>query len=394
MPYCPECGKSVAAKAKFCRNCGASQVEDADVPSTPMVRPSEMVLCRSCGSPLAPDEKFCGNCGAKTSDAPPAPAVSPPPAPACPSCGAPIDPAVKFCGSCGAATAKPSPAPAQAPVSPPVQAPPAASPAGYVCSACGNPLTGSEKFCGVCGSPAVAARPASPVSPPAQPASPPAGKFCGSCGAPVTVTTKFCGVCGAAVGAPAPAVPPAVPPATPAPATPSGGETVLGVIPNAKKMKMFGAAWDTYTIVVTPRRMILAQMTQAMLNAAVAEANARAKAEGKGFFGIMGDQLAASFGFGKRYEKMPPEQALLETPGNFAIENQRITAIKLKSIEKENGGMDWREFKMIIESMDGKFEYVIAEDDRFTTLLQTAYGERVKMPFGLFKAGPVRVKFF
>lgn len=157
---------------------------------------------------------------------------------------------------------------------------------------------------------------------------------------------------------------------------------------------MFGAVWDTYTIVVTPRRMILAQMTQPMLNAAIAEANARAKAEGKGFFGIMGDQLAASFGFGKRYETMPPEQALHETPSNSAIENQRITTIKLKLIEKDNNGMDTREFKMIIESMDGKFEYIIAEDDRFTTLLQTAYGDRVKMPFGLFKSGPVRIKFF
>ena len=412
MPYCPECGKSVAAKAKFCRACGASQLEEDEAPEV-VVRPSEMRLCRSCGSPHAPDEIFCANCGAKITDAPEAPPAmaapeepEPVPAPApvasrqivqiCSACGARMDPGIKFCGTCGAPAGLP-PAPAPAPVPDPVQAPPAAASEGYVCAGCGSPLTGNEKFCGICGGPAVGARttpaPAPAPSPAAAPA--PAGKFCGTCGAQMSPTARFCGGCGATVGAaPAPAAPPVASSAPMASATPVGGEAVLGVIPNAKKMKMFGATWDTYTIVVTGRRMILAKLTQPMLNGAIAEAQAKAKAEGKGFFGIMGDQMAASFGFGRRYETIPPEQALQETPGNFAIENPRVTAIKLKLIETENAGMDWHEVKMIIETMDGKFEYTIAEDDRFTTLLQTAYGDRVKMPFGLFKAGPVRIKFF
>ncbi|MDO8871380.1 MAG: hypothetical protein Q7V05_01420 [Methanoregula sp.] len=45
-------------------------------------------------------------------------------------------------------------------------------------------------------------------------------------------------------------------------------------------MKMPGAAWDTYALVVTNRRMILAQLTADMLNAAYKEAAERAKAEG------------------------------------------------------------------------------------------------------------------
>ncbi|MDP2797401.1 MAG: hypothetical protein Q8N94_07830 [Methanoregula sp.] len=45
-------------------------------------------------------------------------------------------------------------------------------------------------------------------------------------------------------------------------------------------MKMPGAAWDTYARVVTNRRMILAQLTADMLNAAYKEAAERAKAEG------------------------------------------------------------------------------------------------------------------
>ena len=64
--------------------------------------------------------------------------------------------------------------------------------------------------------------------------------------------------------------------------------------------------------------MIMVQMTAAMMNAAVAEAQAKAKAEGKGFFGIMKDQLSAQFRYAVRYETMNPDLALAETPGNIA----------------------------------------------------------------------------
>lgn len=140
--------------------------------------------------------------------------------------------------------------------------------------------------------------------------------------------------------------------------------------------------------------MILAQLMQEMMNVAIAEANAKTKAEGKGFFGIIGSQLSASFGFGKRYESMSSDAALAETPGNFAIDNTSITAVKISLLGTASSTTEWEEFRMIIESLDGKFEYIIAQDDRFTPLLQTAYGDRVKMPLGLFSAGPVRVKFF
>jgi hypothetical protein len=56
--------------------------------------------------------------------------------------------------------------------------------------------------------------------------------------------------------------------------------------------------------------------------------------------------------------------------------------------------MEYSEFKIIIESPGGKSEYMIGEDDRFINLLKMVYGERVHMPFGYFKAGGVRLKFF
>jgi len=169
---------------------------------------------------------------------------------------------------------------------------------------------------------------------------------------------------------------------------------VIGVIAYARKMKMFGASYDTWNLVVTSRRMIMVQMTASMLTAAVAEAQAKAKAEGKGFFGIMKDQLSAQFRYALRYETMNPDMALAETPGNIAIENARITAIKMKLRDTGSGNMEYTEFKMIIESSDGKFEYMMAEDERFINLLKQVYGDRVHMPFGYIRVGAARIKFF
>jgi len=155
---------------------------------------------------------------------------------------------------------------------------------------------------------------------------------------------------------------------------------------------MLGA--DYFNIMVTDRRMILARMTQPMLNAAILEAQQRARAEGKGFFAIMKDQMAAQFQFAKRYETMPPDQALMETNGNRAIQNDRITAISLKLRDSGSGEVEYMEFKMAIDSADGKFEFMIGEDDRFINLLKHVYGDKVHMPFGYMRAGAVRIKFF
>ena len=435
MPFCPECGKSVGPSQKFCRNCGASLIEESPAAAAPPAPVPGTLSCRTCGAPLAPDEKFCGSCGTKAGNAPAAavPVLQPPapapvyqapppvyqappppppqqyaaPAPAqsaaapaaggliCKACGSPIKPGDKFCSKClvkvpdnpaGAPAAYQAPPPAyQAPPPPPA----AAVPGGYVCASCGSPVSGSEKFCGICGTPVVAARPPAPAP---APAAPPAGKFCGVCGAAISGTTKFCGSCGATVNtAPSGGGDSSFRPGVPVVA---GGEEVIGVIANARKVKFMGASWDTWNIVVTNRRMIMAQMTQAMLNAAIAEAQAQAKAEGKGFFGIMKDQLAAQFRFAVRYETMNPDMALAETPGNLSVENTRITAITMKLRDTGSGEYEYTEFRMAVESSDGKFEYLMAEDDRYINLLKLVYGDRVHMPFGYIRLGPSRIKFF
>jgi len=156
---------------------------------------------------------------------------------------------------------------------------------------------------------------------------------------------------------------------------------------------MLGVSSDTYNLVVTERRMIMAQLTQPMMNAAIAEAQAKAKAEGKGFFGVWADQMAAMFRYAIRYETMPPDAALAETPGNFALENSQISVVDL-SLKDHEDSSQYNEFKMVIKSAGGKFEFRIAEDERYINILKAAYGAKVSMPFGYHKIGGVRIKFF
>ena len=169
---------------------------------------------------------------------------------------------------------------------------------------------------------------------------------------------------------------------------------MTGVIGNARKMKMLGAGWDSYALVVTDRRMILARLTADMLNTAYREAAEQAKAEGKGFLGQIAHQMSIAFQYCKKYETMPPDLALAETKGNRAIENVRISAIGMKETPAHKGQVEYHEFVMTVQSADGKFEFYIGEDDRFITILTATYGDRVHMPPGYTRAGGVRIELF
>jgi len=237
MTFCHECGKAVVpSSAKFCRNCGASQYEETQLPIAPAVTPfPESVreplpvpgntstlpqslqsnlppqvprepvipeLCKSCGSLINPDEKYCGICGSPRGEH----EITVPhkqeiqtsaPAGVCTSCGSPRIETVKFCGICGASSdsiAKPHSHPPLPTIdtSPPRQTPQPAT--MKVCRSCGNPLSGSELFCGICGIPIKS------ISSDMYASQKIDGKTCSNCGKPIRATTRFCGTCGMAVG--------------------------------------------------------------------------------------------------------------------------------------------------------------------------------------------------
>jgi hypothetical protein len=161
------------------------------------------------------------------------------------------------------------------------------------------------------------------------------------------------------------------------------------VIGYARISKMFGLGGDTFTLVITDHRMIHAKLTPQMINTAILEAQQAAKAAGKGFFGQMGNQMAAMGMFARRYLAMSPESTLAEVPGNRAIDNQRITAVKIRVQESEDSDDTCR---LTVQSGDGKFEFVIPEYEQASELLKKVYGDRADVPGGSSKG--FRVKLF
>lgn len=153
--------------------------------------------------------------------------------------------------------------------------------------------------------------------------------YCGSCGGPLHAGDAFCTACGTPVAlqaAPAPVAPAA---AAPAPAT--GGEQILAVIGGLTLVAGFmGLKQKAYTLIITERRLVFAEITKEKTTAAVNAARDRAKAEGKGFFGQWGAQIASAGSYNDAYWQMSPDAALAETPGNWAVERSQYQGAKFR----------------------------------------------------------------
>lgn len=262
------------------------------------------------------------------------------------------------------------------------------------CTSCGQNLPDNARFCGSCGA-AVTGAHAAPQEPQVPPA-PAAVKPAAAPPPPVAVPPP----------APAPVVPPPPayqapqqaayqPPVYQAPQQPvyqppppayqppqqaayqqpvqpvqyAGipGEALIGIIPNASRKKNF-FSMESFNIIVTNQRMIFAQMTNEMVKAEAATH----RGEGiKGVFKAMG----AGANLWQRYQQMPPDQALAETPGNFGLYINQIRKVKYTGTKVffNKGGVsmglnigfgggdddDNNNAKLEIDTIGGKYEFEI-----------------------------------
>ncbi|MCK8115819.1 zinc ribbon domain-containing protein [Anaerosoma tenue] len=158
---------------------------------------------------------------------------------------------------------------------------------------------------------------------------PSSSRFCSSCGAEAGAGDAFCTACGAPLQAAAPE--PAAPTPAPAGAPAASGEEILAVIGGLTLVAGFmGLKQKSYTLVITDRRLIFAELTKEKVTATVNAARDSAKAEGKGFFGQWGAQLKSSTSYSEAYWRMSPDAALAETPGNWAVERSQYQGAKFR----------------------------------------------------------------
>ncbi|KUK49064.1 MAG: Uncharacterized protein XD74_0351 [Actinobacteria bacterium 66_15] len=158
---------------------------------------------------------------------------------------------------------------------------------------------------------------------------PSSSRFCSSCGAEAGAGDAFCTACGTPLQAAAPE--PAAPMPAPAGAPAASGEEILAVIGGLTLVAGFmGLKQKSYTLVITDRRLIFAELTKEKVTATVNAARDSAKAEGKGFFGQWGAQLKSSTSYSEAYWRMSPDAALAETPGNWAVERSQYQGAKFR----------------------------------------------------------------
>jgi len=134
-------------------------------------------------------------------------------------------------------------------------------------------------------------------------------------------------------------------------------EPVVAVMPNVTLMRGFlGIGSRQHTLVLTKRRIIFARMTTQMMKEMTAEARDSAKADGKGFFGQWGAQIAAGLSFAARYLEMSPEDVLAEHPANFAIEADSIVKSRLKAGGAGNANVAASPDELIIKTKGKKYK--------------------------------------
>lgn len=185
--------------------------------------------------------------------------------------------------------------------------------------------------------------------------------YCSNCGVKVLDTDKFCNNCGAQLRTVTPPPPmnrdlPPPPPTTPRPAP--QGETITTTISNFQKPKSLGR-WDSYIILASNQNLLLIQLTNEMVNKSIKEAQEKAKAEGKGFWGQWGAQLGTSFDYAAKYTGWTKEQVLAEIPTALVIPNNTVSLIELTSeINRGDYGKDVQRslYKLKIHTAGGKHE--------------------------------------
>ena len=172
----------------------------------------------------------------------------------------------------------------------------------------------------------------------------------------------------------------------------SDNEVVVDMIGGLRRPVSLVKA-DSCVMVVTNRRMIIAQLTSQAMTDMAMQARERAKSEGKGFFGQWAEQLKGTFSYAEKYRSMEPSAIMAETSGNFALENNDIAQIKINYKPMRSGGQyQPGEFEIIVDSTTGKFNFKTHENDDCIRILKQSYGDRVKPPFGYFSSHGVNVR--
>lgn len=153
-------------------------------------------------------------------------------------------------------------------------------------------------------------------------------------------------------------------------------ENILGFIPNVQSGFLGTKA---YTLIVTDKGIIVAQLTNKMLKEEMRKTNKESKERGDGYLARIGNQMASRATFHERYRAMGKEEIINETEGNYFISEPEIKKIRIKSgqiIEDEKSSP--HELKIVWSSGKAKFSFKQISTSEAKNILKQLVGKKVK----------------
>jgi hypothetical protein len=200
--------------------------------------------------------------------------------------------------------------------------------------------------------------------------------FCSNCGAPLKEQQSFCQSCGTPVSsiqpqtvASYPPPPPSLSPLHQVPQYDVPSEilqfilTEIDLIPNKQDR-------PRYTLILTDRRIIFAKLTQQIR--LEADQMMQVNDQGKGFWGKWKSQVSGHNWVLDRYKNNTPEQALRESPENFAFDHNSIRSVLIKYWSDDQGDSEYY-FEMQTDSQLIKFRTIRNYEKEF----EQVYAKRV-----------------
>jgi uncharacterized Zn finger protein (UPF0148 family) len=177
--------------------------------------------------------------------------------------------------------------------------------------------------------------------------------FCPECGTPVKPGSKFCPNCGVKLEPVQSRVEPQQPqppdnktPPQPNQIPPSYVEKIKTIIPNLMLYKGWGR-YDTFNLIVTDRRSIFSKLTNEMMNNTIKARRSKAEGEGKGFFGKWKAQMQNFGSYTDYYEGMMPDQILMDSKENYAVDNSSIKGLNIREDSGDESMMTWYSLEIL-----------------------------------------------
>ena len=151
---------------------------------------------------------------------------------------------------------------------------------------------------------------------------------------------------------------------------------IIGIIPNVRAGLLGQKAFN---IIITDANLIVAQMTNAMVNEEIKKVREESKDKGDGFLKRMASTMTAGYHIHERYFNMTIEQIVNETTGNFVISNDSIKKIRIKIGEiYEDGRNQPNTLKIVSNNAKYKYTFTQITAKQAKEILMQTLGSKVK----------------